>query len=73
MQTGLVRVLAANPKVREVGVAGIPDAYRGETVKAWIVLKDGETATEEGRASKTRSLTEFIAPREGHGVRDGQN
>ena len=39
-------VLAANPKVKEVGVAGIPDAYRGETVKAWIVLKDGETATE---------------------------
>ncbi|HEV3381208.1 MAG TPA: long-chain fatty acid--CoA ligase, partial [Trebonia sp.] len=40
-------VLAANPKVREVGVAGIPDAYRGETVKAWIVLKEGETATED--------------------------
>jgi long-chain acyl-CoA synthetase len=39
-------VLAANPKVKEVGVAGIPDAYRGETVKAWIVLKTGETATE---------------------------
>jgi long-chain acyl-CoA synthetase len=38
-------VLAANPKVREVGVAGIPDAYRGETVKAWIVLKDGEAAS----------------------------
>jgi len=40
-------VLAANPKVREVGVAGIPDAYRGETVKAWIVLKDGQTASED--------------------------
>ena len=40
-------VLAANPKVREVGVAGIPDAYRGETVKAWIVLKEGETASED--------------------------
>jgi len=39
-------VLATNPKVREVGVAGIPDAYRGETVKAWIVLKEDETATE---------------------------
>jgi long-chain acyl-CoA synthetase len=39
-------VLAAHPKVREVGVAGIPDAYRGETVKAWVVLKDGETASE---------------------------
>jgi long-chain acyl-CoA synthetase len=39
--------IAAHPKVMEVGVAGIPDAYRGETVKAWIVLKPGETATEE--------------------------
>ncbi len=40
-------VIAANPKVLEVGVAGVPDAYRGETVKAWVVLKPGETATEE--------------------------
>jgi long-chain acyl-CoA synthetase len=40
-------VLAAHPKVMDVGVAGIPDPYRGETVKAWIVVKPGETATEE--------------------------
>jgi long-chain acyl-CoA synthetase len=39
--------IAAHPKVLEVGVAGIPDPYRGETVKAWIVLKPGETATAE--------------------------
>jgi long-chain acyl-CoA synthetase len=36
--------IAAHPKVLEVGVAGIPDPYRGETVKAWIVLKPGQTA-----------------------------
>ncbi|MFH2103140.1 MAG: long-chain fatty acid--CoA ligase [Chloroflexota bacterium] len=35
------------PKVLEVGVAGIPDPYRGETVKAWIVVKPGETLTED--------------------------
>jgi long-chain acyl-CoA synthetase len=39
--------LTAHPKVMEAGVAGIPDPYRGETVKAWIVLKPGETVTEE--------------------------
>lgn len=39
--------LASNPKILEVGVAGIPDPYRGETVKAWIVLKPGQTITEE--------------------------
>lgn len=37
--------IAAHPKVLEVGVAGIPDPYRGETVKAWIVLKPGQEAT----------------------------
>jgi long-chain acyl-CoA synthetase len=40
-------VLAAHPKVQEVGVAGIPDPHRGETVKAWIVARAGETLTEE--------------------------
>jgi long-chain acyl-CoA synthetase len=40
-------VIAMNPKVLEVGVAGIPDPYRGETVKAWVVLKPVETATED--------------------------
>ena len=40
-------VLVDHPKVLEAGVAGIPDPYRGETVKAWIVLKPGETATDE--------------------------
>jgi long-chain acyl-CoA synthetase len=39
--------IAKHPKVLEVGVAGVPDPYRGETVKAWVVLKPGETATEE--------------------------
>lgn len=40
-------VISTYPKVLEVGVAGVVDAYRGETVKAWVVLKPGETATEE--------------------------
>jgi long-chain acyl-CoA synthetase len=40
-------VIIQNPKVLEVGVAGVPDAYRGETVKAWVVPKPGETVSEE--------------------------
>ena len=39
--------IAENPKVLEVGVAGIPDAYRGESVKAWVVIKPGESVTVE--------------------------
>lgn len=40
-------VLYEHEKVQEVVVAGIPDPYRGETVKAYIVLKEGEEATEQ--------------------------
>ena len=40
-------VLYEHPKVKEAVVAGVPDAYRGEMVKAYVILKDGQTATEE--------------------------
>lgn len=40
-------VIASHPKVMDVGVAGIPDPYRGETVKAWVVVKPGENLTEQ--------------------------
>jgi len=40
-------VLYEYPKVLEVAAAGIPVAGKGERVKAYIVLKEGETATEE--------------------------
>ncbi|MBP7228425.1 MAG: long-chain fatty acid--CoA ligase [Longilinea sp.] len=33
--------LLRHPAVREVGVAGVPHAQRGEQVKAWVVLKEG--------------------------------
>jgi long-chain acyl-CoA synthetase len=38
--------LFQHPAVQEAAVAGIPDEYRGETVKAFVVLKEGATATE---------------------------
>ncbi|HEY44302.1 MAG TPA: long-chain fatty acid--CoA ligase, partial [Anaerolineae bacterium] len=56
-------VIAENPKVLEVGVAGIPDAYRGETVKAWVVLKKDETATvDEIRAWCKERMAPFKVP-----------
>jgi long-chain acyl-CoA synthetase len=39
-------VLAAHPAVAEVGVAGVVDAGKGEAVKAWVVLRAGQTASE---------------------------
>jgi long-chain acyl-CoA synthetase len=38
-------VLFQHPKVMDAVSVGIPDAYRGETLKAYIVLKPGETAS----------------------------
>jgi long-chain acyl-CoA synthetase len=40
-------VLFEHPKVLEACAVGIPDPYRGETIKAFVVLKPGETLTEE--------------------------
>ncbi len=40
-------VLFEHPKVKEAAVIGVPDEYRGESVKAFVVLKEGETATDE--------------------------
>jgi len=56
-------VIAAHPKVMDVGVAGIPDPYRGETVKAWVVVKPGETLTdEELKAFCKERLAPFKVP-----------
>jgi long-chain acyl-CoA synthetase len=40
-------VLYQHPKVFEAVAVGIGDAYRGETVKAYVVLNPGETTSEE--------------------------
>ena len=57
-------VISTHPKVAEVGVAGIPDAYQVEAVKAWIVLKEGETATaEEIQLHCREKLTAYKVPK----------
>ena len=40
-------VLAEHPAVRESAVVGLPDEYRGETVKAFVSLRAGASATPE--------------------------
>jgi long-chain acyl-CoA synthetase len=40
-------ILYQHPKVAEACSVGVTDEYRGETVKAFVVLKQGETATEQ--------------------------
>jgi len=45
--TEVEEVLYRHPKILKVGVAGVPDEETGEAVKAYIVLRPGETATAE--------------------------
>ena len=40
-------VLFQHPKIAEAVSLGVKDQYRGETVKAYVVLKPGETCTEK--------------------------
>jgi long-chain acyl-CoA synthetase len=58
-------VVSAHPKVMEVGVAGIPDPLRGEVVKAWVVVKPGESLTEaEVKEWCQGNLAKYKIPRE---------
>jgi long-chain acyl-CoA synthetase len=57
-------VLYQHPAVREAAVVGIPDAYRGETIKAVISLKPGQTATpDEIRAFVRERMAAYKYPR----------
>jgi len=56
-------VLFRHPKVAEAVVVGLPDLAFGELVKAYIVLKPGETATVEEIGKFCRAeLTHFKVP-----------
>jgi long-chain acyl-CoA synthetase len=57
-------VLYEHDAILECVVAGVPDPYRGETVKAYIVLKEGANVTEEELNKFCREqLAAFKVPR----------
>ncbi|MGE6379003.1 long-chain-fatty-acid--CoA ligase [Peribacillus muralis] len=56
-------VLYEHPAVREAVVIGVPDAYRGESVKAVLVLKDGKITSEREIIDYCRAnLAAYKAP-----------
>lgn len=59
-------VLYTHPKVKEAAVVGLPnEEYLGEKIKAYIVLKEGETATAEEIIKYCRDqLSKFKVPKE---------
>ncbi|MDQ0220123.1 long-chain fatty acid--CoA ligase [Peribacillus cavernae] len=57
-------VLYEHEAVQELVVVGVPDQYRGETVKAYIVLKEGAAVTEEELNEFARKhLASYKVPR----------
>jgi long-chain acyl-CoA synthetase len=66
-------VLFRHPAVAEVAVAGVADAYRGETVAAFVVLKPGIEASEETRRELlqycAQELTAYKVPKRANVVR----
>jgi len=57
--------LLQHPAVREVAVVGVADAYRGETVKAYIALRPGHQAEEQELIAFAKNrMSAYKYPRE---------
>ena len=61
--TEIEQVLFTHPAVMEAAVIGIPDSYRGEAVKAFVILKPGANVTiDDLRQHCITNLAEFKRP-----------
>lgn len=57
-------VLYTHPKILDAGTIGVPDPIRGESIKSFVVLRPGETMTEEEVIAFCReSLAAYKVPR----------
>jgi long-chain acyl-CoA synthetase len=57
-------VIATHPSVLENGVAGVPDDYKGEAVKAWVVLREGcELSVDDLKAHCRKELAAYKVPK----------
>ncbi|MBT4513191.1 MAG: long-chain fatty acid--CoA ligase [Chloroflexi bacterium] len=57
-------VIASHPAVAEVCVAGVPDDYQGESVKAWVVLQEDQQANRDDiRACCREKLVAYKIPK----------
>jgi len=57
-------VIASHPAVAEVSVAGVPDVYQIEAVKAWIVLRENQqVAADEIRTFCREKLAGYKVPK----------
>ena len=65
--TDVEQVLYRHPKIQQVAVVGVPDNKTGEAVKAYVVLKPGQTAEEkeirEWAKDPEHGLTGYRAPK----------
>ncbi|TAK00408.1 MAG: long-chain fatty acid--CoA ligase, partial [Candidatus Manganitrophaceae bacterium] len=57
--------LFRHPKVKDAVVVGLPDSFSGEKIKAYLILKEGESATSEEILTFCRTeLSKFKVPQE---------